>query len=64
MAMDGGCKRDVLHRMNEEYTAWGALKNLLSKRRFGINATKCLYQAVIVSTLLYGVEVWGMISAE
>ena len=22
----GGCERDVLHRMNEGYRAWGALK--------------------------------------
>ena len=26
MAADGGCERDVVHRMNEGYRAWGALK--------------------------------------
>ena len=26
VAADGGCERDVVHRMNEEYRAWGALK--------------------------------------
>ena len=26
VAADGGCERDVLHRMNEEYRAWRALK--------------------------------------
>ena len=30
MAADGGCARDVVHRMNEGYRAWGALKNVLS----------------------------------
>ena len=25
-----GCERDVLHRMNEGYRAWGALKSVLS----------------------------------
>ena len=24
-ASNGGCDKDVVHRMNEEYTAWGAL---------------------------------------
>ena len=26
VATDGGCERDVVHRMNEGYRAWGALK--------------------------------------
>ena len=27
---DAGCKRDVVHRMNKGYRAWGILKNVLS----------------------------------
>ena len=30
VAADAGCKRDVVHRMNEEYRAWGILKSVLS----------------------------------
>ena len=30
VATDGGCEGDVVHRMNEGYTAWGALKSVLS----------------------------------
>ena len=30
VAADGGCERDVVHRMNEGYGAWGALKSVLS----------------------------------
>ena len=30
VAADGGCERDVAHRMNEGYRAWGALKSVLS----------------------------------
>ena len=26
VAADGGCERDVVHRMNEGYRAWGAEK--------------------------------------
>ena len=30
VAADGGCERDVVHRMNEGHRAWGALKSVLS----------------------------------
>ena len=63
VAADGGCERDVVHRMNEEYRAWGALKSVLSNRGLGIKAKKCLYE-VIVPTALYGAEAWGIRSAE
>ena len=64
VAVDGGCKRDVVHRMNDWYRAWGALKCVLSNRGLGIKAKKCLYKGVIVPTALYGEEAWGMRSAE
>ena len=64
VAADGGCERDVVHRVNEGYTAWGALKSVLSNRGLGIKAKKCLYEGVIVPTALYGAEAWGMRSAE
>ena len=64
VAADGGCERDVVHRMNEGYRAWGALNSVLSNRGFGIKAKKCLYEGVIVSTALYGAEAWGVRSAE
>ena len=44
--------------------AWGALKIVLSNRRLGIKAKKCLYEGVIAPTALYGAEAWGMRSAE
>ena len=54
----------MVHRINEGYRAWGALKSVLSNRGFGIKAKKCLYEGVIVPTALYGAEAWGMRSAE
>ena len=39
---DGGCDRDVVHRMNEGYRARGELKSVLSNRGLGIKAKKCL----------------------
>ena len=64
MAADGGCERDVVHRMNEGYRTWGALKSVLSNRGPGIKTKKCLYEGVIVPTALYGAEAWGMRSAD
>ena len=36
VAADGRCERDVVHRINEGYRAWGALKSVLSNRGLGI----------------------------
>ena len=58
VAADGGCGKDVVHRTNEGYIAWGALKSVLSNRGLGIKANKCLYEGVIVPTALYGAEAW------
>ena len=60
VAVDGGCERYVVHRMNDGYRAWGVLNNMA----LGINAKKCLYKGVNVSTALYGAETWGMRTAE
>ena len=56
MAADGGCERDVVHRMNEGYRTWGVLKSVLSNRGLGIKAKECLYKGVIVPTAFYGAE--------
>ena len=63
-AADGGCERYVVHRMNEGYRAWGALKSVLNNRGLGIKVKKCLYEGVIAPSSLYGAEAWGMRSAE
>ena len=51
---------DVVHRMNEGYRAWRALRSVLSNRGFKIKAKNCLYEGVIVPMALYGAEAWGM----
>ena len=38
VAADEGCERDVVHIMNQGYSAWEALKRVLSNRGFGIKA--------------------------
>ena len=64
MAANRGCERDVVHKMNEGYRAWRALKSVLSNRGLGIKAKKCLYEGVIVPTAMYGAKARGMRSAE
>ena len=64
VAANGGCDREVVHRMNEGCRACCALKSLLSNRGLGIKGKKCLYEGVIVPTALYGAEACGMRSAE
>ena len=63
VAADGGCEKEVVHRINEGYRAWGALKSVLSNRGLGIKAKKCLYEGIIVPMSLYGPEALGMRSA-
>ena len=53
VAADGQCERNVVHRMNEGYRAFGVLKSVLSNRGLGIKAKKCLYEGVILPTFLY-----------
>ena len=57
VAAYGGCEMDVVHRMNEGYKAWGALKSVVSNRGLGIQAKKCLYEGLIVPMALYGAGV-------
>ena len=38
MAADGGCESDVVHRMNEGFKAWGAMKSVLCNRGLGIKS--------------------------
>ena len=64
VAADGGCERDVVHRMNEVYRAWGALKSMLRNCGLWIEAKKYLYEGVIVPTALYGAKARNMRSAE
>ena len=64
VAADGGCEKDVVHRINEGYRACGALKSVLSNRGLGVKTKKCLYEGVIVPTPLYGADAWDMRSAK
>ena len=51
MTSDGGCERDVVHRMNDRYRIWGAMKSVQSNRGLGINEKKCLCGVIVPMAL-------------
>ena len=57
-------RKGWVHKMDERYRAFGALKSVLSNSGLGRKAKKCLYERVIVPTALCGAEAWGMRSDE
>ena len=61
IAANGRVEADVRHRVNEGCKVLGALKGVKKKnRRLGINVKKVLYEKVVVLTVMYGSESWGM----
>ena len=48
------------HRVNEGCKVLGALKGVMKNRGLGMNVKKALYEKVVVPTVMYGAESWGM----
>ena len=60
IAANDGVEADVRHRMNEGCKVLGALKGVMKNRGLGMNVKKILYEKVVVPTVMYGSESWGM----
>ena len=60
IAANGGVEADVCHRVNEGCKVLGALEGLMKSRGLGMNVKKALYEKVVVPTVMYGSEPWGM----
>ena len=60
MSSDGGMSEEVNHRITEAKKAWGALKEVWKKRHISQEAKVGMYEGIIVSSLLYGCEVWSL----
>ena len=60
IAANGGVEADVCHRVNEGCKELGALKVVMKNRGLGMNVKKVLYEKVVVPTVIYGSESWGM----
>ncbi len=55
---------EVCQRVNEGCKVLGACKRVFKCRSLNMNAKKALYEGVIVPTVLYGAEAWGVREAE
>ena len=64
IAANGGVEADVRHRVNEGCKVLGAMKGVIKNRGMGMNVKRALYEKVIVPTVTYGSELWGMRVSE
>merc|ERR1711915_562951 len=64
VAVSGGVEVDVRHRVNEECKVLGAVKKVMKNRGLGMDVKRVLYEKVIVPTVMYGSESWGMKETE
>ena len=60
----GGVEADVSHRVNEGCKVLGALKGVMKNRTLDMNIKKVLYEKVVVPTVMYGSELWGLKVSE
>ena len=55
---------EVEYRINEGQKVLGAVNRVFKSRNVGLNVKKCVYERVIVLTVLYGAETWGLRESE
>ena len=55
---------EVVYRIIEGQKELGAVNRVLKSRNVGLNVKKCVYETVIVPTVLYGAETWGLRESE
>ena len=64
IAADGGVEADVRHRVNEGCKVLGAMNGLMKNRGLEMDVKRVLYEKVVVPTVTYGSELWGMKVSE
>ena len=60
IAANGRVEADVHHRVDEGCKVLGALKGVMTNRELGMNVKKVLYEKLVVPTIMYGSQSWGM----
>ena len=60
VAANGRIEADVCNRVKEGCKTLGAMKGVMKCRGLGMNVKKVLYEKVVVPTVTYGSECWGM----
>ena len=64
ISANGGVEADVSHRVNEGCKVLGAVNGVIKNRGLGMDVKRALYEKVIVPTVTYGSELWGMKERE
>ena len=59
-----GMSVEVDQRTKEGMATYGAMKSIWRVKEVGMNAKKALYESIIVPTVLYGGEAWGLREEE
>ena len=50
----------MLNRVNERAKVAGAINKVWVIRSLGINLKKIIYESLVMPTVLYGAEMWGL----
>ena len=64
VSADGSCEKEVISRVNEGGKVWGAVNRVVGSMNVRLDVKKCLYERVVVPTVLYGSEAWSMREKE
>ena len=57
---NGGVSEDVISRVNEGAKVSGAMNRIWRVRSLGVNVKRMMYERIVVPTVLYGAETWGL----
>jgi Reverse transcriptase (RNA-dependent DNA polymerase). len=57
---EGAVDAEVSHRVKEAAKVMGGLKKVINSRSLGMEAKRTLYEGIVVPTVLYGAETWGL----
>ena len=60
----GGIEGEVSERVKKAYGVWGALGRVMKNRVMGLEVKRRLYESVVLPTVLYGAETWGLRGSE
>ena len=59
-----GVSNDVRQRVSEGAAAYGAMKSIWKVKEVGMRVKKGLYESIVVPTVMYGGESWGLRKEE
>jgi hypothetical protein len=60
IAKDGSCDKDIKTRLGKANSIFGRLNNIWRNKRLNYKIKIRLYEALVMTTLLYGAETWPM----